>query len=115
MCVWLGQVGCGSPGNGGCDYLLFCASGYCARVVQVPCLEAMMNIYAGGASGIDITITVKEDGIETCKGKSNCSFWGLRQCNKEQTVARGGSNSMMVHFNLINYERRSTTRNTRFM
>lgn len=65
-----------------------------------------MNFYAGGSSGIDITITVKEDGIETCKGKSNCSFWNLRQCNKEQTFARGGRNSMMVHFNLIKYESR---------
>ncbi|KAK2013597.1 pectin lyase-like protein [Colletotrichum eremochloae] len=94
------QNGCGGSANGGCDYIPFCQT--CAKIVQVPCLQASMDIYAGGASGIDITMTVREDGALACEGKFNCKYWSLKECNKVQRFTCGGG-SMAVKFNFIDY------------
>ncbi|KAK8075259.1 glycoside hydrolase superfamily, partial [Apiospora hydei] len=96
------QNGCGGSANGGCDYIRFCAPGGCAKIENVPCLEAHIYAHTGALSGTEVSAWVIEDGDEKCRGSITCDIWDS-DCSGTGYFDCGGGNQMGWNWNYIEY------------
>ena len=101
LAVFARAEACGGSANGGCDYIPACK--VCVGKVNVPCLEATIDVTTGIFDGTVTKATVKQNGEVVCQANAQCKPFEVisPQCIGVDDLDCGNGNRMSWSLNFI--------------
>ncbi|KAK8023663.1 Pectin lyase fold/virulence factor [Apiospora rasikravindrae] len=76
-------IGCGGPGSGGCAVTNICASGFCAKVEKMSCVQAFAHINMWAVNS-EMVLDIFEDGEQVCSWSVKCLTVDTPDCLQDR-------------------------------